>query len=511
MKSEIKKGAVLGYINLASTVLVTFLYTPFMLGMLGQSEYGLYSLVTSVVAYLSVLDMGFGNAMIRYVSKSLAREEKEKEKSINGMFFVLYCIIGVVALAIGLVLFLNVNNLFSKSLTPMELEKAKIIMAILIFTVAINFPMSVFSSYMSAHEKFSILRILTIIKTLSVPLTMLPLLYGGYKSIAMVIVTCVYNILYHVITVIYCKKKLHMKMSLDTKKFDKSLMKEIGFYSFWIFLNLIVDSIYKNTDQVILGSVCGTVAVSVYAVATKITHMNSTCSTTISGLFLPKVSKMLEKEDADKKLSDLFIKISRIQMYIMFLILSGFIVYGKVFFKYWVGNKIGDGYIDAYYIVLLLIVPAVVPLTQNVAISVIQAKNIHQFRSVLYIIIAILNIIVSIPLARLYQGIGAAIGTALANIIGQIITMNIFYYKKAKLDIPSYWKRFISFGIPIAIISAINMYILGQINVNLKIMIIGIISFTIVYFIVSYIWMNEEERNYIKNIFKFIKRKVIRS
>ena len=92
MKSEIKKGAVLGYVNLASTILVTFLYTPIMLKLLGQSEYGLYSLVTSVVAYLSVLDMGFGNAMIRYVSKSLAREEKEKEKSINGMFFVLYCI-----------------------------------------------------------------------------------------------------------------------------------------------------------------------------------------------------------------------------------------------------------------------------------------------------------------------------------------------------------------------------------------------------------------------------------
>ena len=508
MKSEIKKGAVLGYVNLASTILVTFLYTPIMLKLLGQSEYGLYSLVTSVVAYLSVLDMGFGNAMIRYVSKSLAREEKEKEKSINGMFFVLYCIIGLVALAIGMVLLLNVNNLFSKSLTPEELGKAKIIMAILVFTVSVNFPMSVFSSYMSAHEKFSILRILTIIKTISVPLTMLPLLYGGYKSIAMVIVTCSYNIIYHVITVIYCKKKLHMKMSLDTKKFDKSLMKEIGFYSFWIFLNLIVDSIYKNTDQVILGSVCGTVAVSVYAVATKITHMNSTCSTTISGLFLPKVSKMLEKDDADKKLSDLFIKISRIQMYIMFLILSGFIVYGKIFFKYWVGKTIGDGYIQAYYIVLLLIIPAVVPLTQNVAISIIQAKNIHQFRSILYIIIAIINIIVSIPLSRLYQGVGAAMGTAFANIVGQIITMNIFYYKKAKIDIPAYWKRFIIFAIPITLLSAINMYILNQINVNLKIMILGIISFTILYFIISYIYMNEEERNYIKSIVKFFRKKL---
>ena len=99
-------------------------------------------------------------------------------------------------------------------------------------------------------------------------------------------------------------------------------------------------------------------------------------------------------------------------------------------------------------------------------------------------------------------------GTAFANIVGQIITMNIFYYKKAKIDIPAYWKRFIIFAIPITLLSAINMYILNQINVNLKIMILGIISFTILYFIISYIYMNEEERNYIKSIVKFFRKKL---
>ena len=70
MKKEIKIGAILGYVNMIVSLLVSFLYTPILLKHLGQSEYGLYALVASIIGYLSVLDMGFGNAMIRFVSKS---------------------------------------------------------------------------------------------------------------------------------------------------------------------------------------------------------------------------------------------------------------------------------------------------------------------------------------------------------------------------------------------------------------------------------------------------------
>ena len=101
MKSQIKSGAVLSYVNMFINILVTAFYTPFMLRMMGQNEYGLYSLVNSVIAYLSVLDMGFGNAMIRFVSKNQAHNDKKKEREINGVFLMLYMIVGLVALLIG--------------------------------------------------------------------------------------------------------------------------------------------------------------------------------------------------------------------------------------------------------------------------------------------------------------------------------------------------------------------------------------------------------------------------
>lgn len=501
MRKEMKFGAILGYINMAASILISFLYTPILLKHLGQSEHGLYALAVSIIGYLSVLDMGFGNAMVRYVSKSKANPKKLDESEINGMFLLLYIIIGIISLIIGFTLVGNVSKIFS-ALTPSELARARVIMIILVCTVSISFPLSIFGSYVLASEKFKYMKTLALIKTLIVPLTMLPLLYLGYKSIALVLVTSSYTLLFHLITIYYCFKKLKMKIKFRVRHTDKRLLKEILVYSFFIFLNLIVDNIYTNTDQVILGNVSGTIAVSIYAVAARVSQINTSFSTTISGLFFPRITKTLEEEDGNKKVSNIFIRVSRIQLYIMALIMFGFIIFGKQFIVLWVGND----YVSAYYILLLLMIPAIIPLTQNIGISIIQAKNKHRFRSILYIAIAILNILVSIPLAKKYGGVGAAIGTALANIIGQITVMNIYYWKKIGIDIPTYWKRFISFMFPLAIISFGVYYLISKINFSFLTLVIAIIGFTIIYVGYAYLFMNDEERGY----FNKIKKKILR-
>ena len=500
-KNEIKSGAIIGYINMIANIIVTFVYTPIMLKLMGNEEFGLYSLVSSVISYLSVLDMGFGNAMIRFISKAQAKKEYDKEKEINGLFLILYSAIGIITIFIGIALINNIQKLFPP-LTQDEIGKAKVIMEILILTIAISFPLSIFDSYVMACEKFKFLKILNLVKTISIPLTMLPLLFLGYKAIAMVIVTSIFNIMYHICTLLCCFKKLNMKIYISKGKFNVELFKNIFNYSFFVFLGLIVDTVFNNTDQVILGSVCGTVAVSIYSVGSKIINMNTTVSTTLSGLFLPKITKMLEEKEADYKISNLFLKVSRIQIYLMVLISSGFIVYGKQFLNLWVGG----GYEQTYYIILLIILPALIPLTQNIGISIIQAKNKHQFRSVVYFIIAIINVILTIPLAKRFEGIGAAIGTLIATFLGQILVMNIFYWKKIKLDIPKYWKFLIIFLLKVSVITVLNMIIIKNIEFNWIKLILGIIIYITMYTFIVLTTMNKEEKIYLKNIVEKVKQ-----
>ena len=115
----------------------------------------------------------------------------------------------------------------------------------------------------------------------------------------------------------------------------------------------------------------------------------------------------------------------------------------------------GNGYEKSYYVALWLILPVTIPLIQNLGIEVQRAKNMHKARAVVYFCIAVANIFLSIPLIQYFSSIGAAIGTAISLIVGNILFMNWYYYKHIGLDIPVFWKSILSF-IPACIIPAIT-------------------------------------------------------
>src|ERR1035437_3521360 len=188
-----KAGAVLSYVSIGLSNVMGLLFTPFLLRMLGQSEYGLYSLVASVVAYLTVMDFGFGNAIVRYTAKYKALGKTEEQYSLFGMFFLLYCAIGVLALLTGIGLYLNVDNLFNKSMSLMELDKARIMMLLLVFNLAFTFPLSVFGSIINAYENFVFQKLINIGRVLIYPCIMIPFLLTGHKAITVVVVTTILN------------------------------------------------------------------------------------------------------------------------------------------------------------------------------------------------------------------------------------------------------------------------------------------------------------------------------
>lgn len=496
-KGQIKAGAIITYISNICSMLSSIVITPIIINFIGNQEYGLYSLVYSIMGYFSVLDFGFGNAMIRYVSKTKA--EKKDDKNINSLFLIIYSIIGIITLIVGTIIYFNLSNIFGNSLTPEELSKANIMMIIFLIGTAISFPLSVFDSYVLANEKFIFLKVVNLVKILMNPILIIFMLLLGYKSISLVVAYTVLNLMTHILYAVYSLIKLKMRITFNIKKIDFSIFKEIIMYSFWVFLNIIVDTVFNNTDQVILGIVSGTAAVSIYAVANQIKNANNAFSTAISGLFLPKITKLLTLNKKDE-INETFINVSKIQLYIMLLILSGFFIFGKAFISLWVGNE----YMDAYYIVLWLIGPSIIPLTQNLGISVIQAMNKHKFRSIVYIIIAILNILISIPLSRKYAGIGAALGSAVANLLGQCIAMNIYYYKVAGLDIIGYWKNFIKTVLPVALFSLVISKIIQPMQFGwIKLIVyIGIYVMIYLIYIVVFHLSNDEKL--------YLRRKILR-
>lgn len=493
-----KQGIILSYISIITNIIVQIIYTPFLIRFLGQSEYGLYSLVYSIIGYLTVLDLGFGNAIVVYTSKYKEQKKYNELNKLHGMFKIIFFILGIIAVISGLILYNNVNKFFGNTMTEIEIHKTKIMMLILTFNLGITFMFNIYSAIITAYEKFVFQKVLSIINTILKPLLTLPLLILGYKSITMCLMITIVNLTVLIINYIYCRKKL--KIRIKYCGFDKKIFKEISKYSFFVFLIVIVDKINWSVDQFILGAVAGTTAVSLYAVASHLNSLFINFSTAISGVLLPKISKMIALNASNNEISKEFIKVGRLQYYIIFIMASGLCIFGKDFFIIWAGKE----YVKSYYIAIILILPLCVDLIQSLGNSILQAKNIHKFKSILYFIIALFNIIISIPLGKKYGGIGAAIGTSISLIIGNIIIMNIYYYCKAKIDIKKFWNEIfnmtIIFFIPVIfIIIIINIIKLTGLY---KIIILGSI-YVITYSIISYYFvMNDYEKNIIKNVFK---------
>lgn len=498
--NQLKAGVVLNYVVIFLNTVVGLLYTPYMLRMMGQSEYGLYSLVASVIAYLTVLDLGFGNAIVRYTAKFRAEKKTEEQYEMFGMFFLLYLVIGIVAFGIGLGLYFNVDTLFGNTMTAVELGRARIMMLLLVANLAFTLPMSIWGSIIQAYEDFVFQKSLNIIRIILNTVVMICLLHFGYKAVAMVVVQTIFNVLTLIVNFIYCRRKLNIHIYFRFKHFHWGFLKEVAIYSFWIFLNTIMDRVYWSTGQFVLGAMVGTAAVAVFAIAIQLEGMYMQFSTAISSVFLPKVTAMVATNRSRKEISDLFIRTGRIQYTVLAYILSGFIIFGRQFIELWAGA----GYSDAYIISLLFFIPLTVPLIQNLGITILQARNEMKFRSVLYIIIALVSLAMQIVLTRFFGGIGCAMGVSGALVVGQILIMNVYYRRRQDLDIKTFWKEISKMSIiPIVLIFS-SMLIIRHFFAldSWGKLILGIAAFSLVYIPLFFRFsMTDDERNLFISMF----------
>lgn len=498
--NQLKAGVVLNYVVIFLNTVVGLLYTPYMLRMMGQSEYGLYSLVASVIAYLTVLDLGFGNAIVRYTAKFRAEKKTEEQYEMFGMFFLLYLVIGIIAFGIGLGLYFNVDTLFGNTMTAVELDRARIMMLLLVANLAFTFPMSIWGSVIQAYEDFVFQKSLNIIRIILNTAVMICLLNFGYKAVAMVVVQTIFNVLTLVVNFIYCRRKLNIHIYFRFKHFHWGFLKEVAIYSFWIFLNAIMDRVYWSTGQFVLGAMVGTAAVAVFAIAIQLEGMYMQFSTAISSVFLPKVTAMVATNRSRKEISDLFIRTGRIQYIVLAYILSGFIIFGRQFIELWAGA----GYSDAYTISLLFFIPLTVPLIQNLGITILQARNEMKFRSVLYIIIALVSLAMQIVLTRFFGGIGCAMGVSGALVVGQILIMNVYYRRRQDLDIKTFWKEISKMSIiPIVLIFSSMLVIRHFFALDSwGKLILGIAAFSSVYIPLFFRFsMTDDERNLFISMF----------
>lgn len=473
-RNELKIGTALSMMTIVVSSIIQILYTPLYMRYLGPSDYGINSLVQSIMGYMAILNLGLGNTMLRYTTRYRVEGKTDEEESLNGMFLVIFSILMSIAFVIGVYIYINIGRFFGTRFTMEELEKTKAVFIILSLNVVISFPMGIFSTNITSREKFIYQRGIKLITIILNPVVGAILMMHGFGLIAVTISTVCFAILSYLFDIIYAFK---LGMKIKFSKFNNSILKEIFIYSFFIFLNVLIDQIYWGTDRIIIGKYVGVQGIAIYSVGAIFNTLYMGFASAVSGVLFPRINKLVV-EEKHQEIDDIFLKTGRLQYILLGLISSGFILFGKDFITLWVGKE----YIEAYGIALWIMIPLTVPLIQSTGVSIMQAKNMHQFRSIVYFIIAILNLILSIIFVKKMGVIGCAIATGLSFILGQIVVMNIYYKVSVKLDIVKFWKNILKMSIPIGIVMifgyVLNLYL---VEINYLNFLLKVGFYTIVY------------------------------
>lgn len=484
-------GIGLSYINMIIQTIVNFVYVPILLYYMGQSEYGLYQLMGSIIAYFSVMDFGLTASTIRLYIKYKTENNFKLLENFLAMTQRVYFVICLITLTIGSFVYTFLDEIFKTGLTNQELISAKYIFILLIFNMIITFIGMMYRSIITANEKFLFMKGIETIQLVLQPFAVIAMMQIEPTALAMVFVMTVINFILVLMRMYYCHCKL--KIIIKYSFWDKDAFKEMSKLALSVFIVTVVDQIFWKTNQVILGIISGTAIVAVYSISSLIYMNYMALSTTISSIYLPKITKMVASRVSNKILSNEFLRIGRLQYYLLGLILSGFFVFGKEFIVIWTNKD----FMEAYYITLIIITPFTINLIQNIGNCIMQAKNVYNFRAYVYAGTGLFNIAIAIPLALNYGAIGCAVASGISLFISNGLIMNWFFEKYLKIDIKLFWKQIGSITVKILLCSFIGIilnYLFGVGSIVFLVikLLIFVVSYLVIMWLLSF---NEEEKD----------------
>jgi len=499
-KSQIKSGVILSYLIIFANTLVGLLLTPFLLRKLGQSNYGLYTLIASFSGYMMLMDFGTTTTTVRYIAKYRAENRQTEVENLVGSILSFYMLVGVLIILIGSILFVNLETIFYSSIAQAQLYEAKIMFVFVIINSALVMLMHALPAIIRAYEKFTFSKSIELIRIILRMILIYVFITLGYSALAIIIIDTILNLLLAICRLVYINKVLSIKLRF--RKIEKSFIREIGQFSFFVFLASIVNQVNVRADQIILGIVSSTEEIAISGVSMKLNQYYNQIATAISGVFLPKITKMVTLKSPIKQIEDFLIRIGKLQGKLLILIIIGFISVGEQFILIWAGPD----YKSAYYIVLILMISNLASYTQGSLLLLTQAMNKHKKRNIIYLIVTAFNIIISIPLAKHYGAIGAAAGTGFSMFIGFYIIMQIYYHKETGVNMFRFLYETIIKLLPSAVVTLLFAWGVSLVlDNNIYTMILQVIIITLIYIImIALTDLTEYEKNTIKKMFRYV-------
>jgi O-antigen/teichoic acid export membrane protein len=490
------KNIASNYIGVVGQILIAFFLSPFLVHTLGDTRYGIWTVVASLTGYLSILDLGIGAALTRFIARYYQQNDFDKINRILSSGLVIFCLIGGVIITLSPLISWGMTALFS--FDEKYLKTVQILIIIVSFDMAVFVIAGTFRGVLAGFQRFEVINIARLFALVFKAIAFYIFLSDGYGLLAMGFLSLAANSMIVLISVIF------IKVYYPTVKFkhstvNKKSVNEIFHFSKFVFISMLAFQVLFYSDSFIIGYFLGMSAITYYSIPWSLTLYAQQICLSVSRSYIPAFSE-LDSEGNQDKIRFYYISGTRVILFISNLFFGGMIVLGAPFISIWMGSKYAvqaEPLIITFFITLYFLSP------NFISYAYLQGCNNHKFYAYLSMLVALLNVILSIFLIEKMGLIGVAIGAAIPQILIFGFFIPIYVSKSLKL---SYFEflRSTHFNLLVpTIFLVVSLYMMKMIFIPQEFFVLflqGSVGAFLYVISVYFISLNHDERDKIKNI-----------
>lgn len=424
-----------------------------MISLIGQSNYGLYTLAISVIN-LFLMDMGLGTALTRFLSKCYAENRYDDANRYLRTAFAVYTVLALLVAVALIAVFFLINRIYS-GLSASEIEVFKSLYVVVALYSVISLPFMSQQSILIANERFVAYRATGLIQKLFVAALTIVCLLAGQGVYAIVAATAAGNIVFILVRAVLIRSLTDARVSLCMP--ERADVRELIGFSGWVAVSELSNRCNWALAPSILGVFSNTAAISVFGLASQLESYVYGIADAISALLMPKMTRAIQDDESGEKLTETMVMIGRFQLFVAGAFILGFCVCGQAFINTWLSGP----YDGLWICTMLVISPHLLLLPQSPgSIAVIASGNVRQ-KSAISVTAMLIGLVGSCILAPFYGALGTCFSLGFGFAMSSLL-MTMLLKKKLSLGV----KRFYSGVYGRWIIPAAFLVIVGSSVVN---------------------------------------------
>lgn len=402
LAAKLIRGSFFRVANPIFNIAVSFFMIPFVIHSIGERWYGLWILTATMVGYFGFLDLGIATANERFVARALGQKDQEEINRVFSSSIFLFALVGIASILVTAIIII-VCPFFVKSTT--DISTFRIVIAIIGFDMAQQFPIRGFNGFLYAHIRYDIANIINILKLFLRTALIVLALQHGHGIIALVVITLVVDLLESAAYVLYVFWG-YPETRIRISYFAKHTVKQLYNYSIYSFISNVAKQLRFNLDSLVISGFLGLSPVTHYSIGSRIAgYYNILVTEAISSM--KPVFSSLEGQGAFDELRQKYLFSVKLNTILSVFIGGSILIYGKAFILRWMGS----GYLDSFHILVVLTFAMLCNTFQIPPATLLYGISKHKVYSFIVVAEGLVNLGLSLFLVKKYGIIGVALGT----------------------------------------------------------------------------------------------------